>query len=914
MVHILKKTVVLVSMFAIALGVFGSFAGLAQARASFVNTTMTDGVVGQAYSFQFQASQGSPPYSYEKWYTTYPANDVTLSSEGLISGTPTVAGNWEWGIRLSDTINSVYGIFQWKVSASGATTAPTLTTSLDTTNPAAATVSPGAADVPFASFKLRATGSAVSISAIKIQTDSSSGSGINTVKVASSGSALGPVTSLSTPDSNGIRSATVTLTSPLTIDKDTHKVIDVSATLASSVTGTLRLGLGGMTFVTSPAPALSGGLPLYGNTMTVAGTTSGVTLTVSTPNTAPSGTLPATVDNYEFSSIKLQATGGAVNLTGLRIVSDSSIASAVTSVKLYKNNAELIGVATTLSYTDGGIKYTPIVFSSPLVIPSGGFITLDVTASLTNSAAGTIRLGISNFQFSGTPPTVSGTVPVYGNAFTVAGSTAVSQVAITRDTVYPSTITVTPAQSNVTLFGFKVLASQADAQLTAVYVGVDTASEFAKLTNWKLLYGSSTITGVGPVSVGTNPNAVQFILPSPLVLQKNVSQSLRVTATIATGVSGVVQPKLLSAIIKDASGNQLTSGVTIESIATQVTIGTTTTPNTLQVTSPTVLPEGVVGQPYSYKFAATGGTAPYTWTLAPRAFNGYRCCLLNLSSDGTFASNPASDGKHMPDSGSYEIAVKVSDSAGRSAEKLMTYVVRPAGVTTGAKEGFVDFVSGSQTSGWAFDSNTLPKVTFVFENTATTQRFTLDTYPSTATPRPDVVSYLASKYGLSVTVPVGFTLNPGSVITTNGTYRIVSATYNGKELTTNATAQNRFTIGGPDINPTQYANQYVRVDGDSTVYYVVGWGGKMPILSAQVFLSYSGKWENIITIPQEVLDDMDDVMYIKQRGNARVYKIENGVKYYLTPQAASRLAVDPARVVEVNKTEFVSYRTGKSIQ
>lgn len=119
---------------------------------------------------------------------------------------------------------------------------------------------------------------------------------------------------------------------------------------------------------------------------------------------------------------------------------------------------------------------------------------------------------------------------------------------------------------------------------------------------------------------------------------------------------------------------------------------------------------------------------------------------------------------------------------------------------------------------------------------------------------------------------------------------------------------------GCTTTPSAQTDRYVRVAGDPTVYWVTSWNAKMPILSAEVFYSYGSKWEQVQIISQEALDALDDVDYIKLKGNARVYKIEGAVKRYLTPAAAQRLAIDPAKVVTVNETEFYSYRTGKMIQ
>ena len=56
---------------------------------------------GQAYSFTFQATGGTPPYT---WSTTdtLPAG-LMLSSMGMVSGTPTVSGSFTFSVTVMDS-------------------------------------------------------------------------------------------------------------------------------------------------------------------------------------------------------------------------------------------------------------------------------------------------------------------------------------------------------------------------------------------------------------------------------------------------------------------------------------------------------------------------------------------------------------------------------------------------------------------------------------------------------------------------------------------------------------------------------------------------------------------------------------------------------------------------------------------
>jgi CHAP domain/Putative Ig domain len=67
--------------------------------------------------------------------------------------------------------------------------------------------------------------------------------------------------------------------------------------------------------------------------------------------------------------------------------------------------------------------------------------------------------------------------------------------------------------------------------------------------------------------------------------------------------------------------------------------------------SPATLPSGVVGQPYSESLTATGGTAPYTWTI----LSGALPTGLALSSGGAISGTPTKAAKSS-------VKVKVTDS------------------------------------------------------------------------------------------------------------------------------------------------------------------------------------------------------------------------------------------------------------
>ena len=67
-----------------------------------LSESIPDGFVNQAYSFQLQACCGTTPYTYSIHSGSLPAG-LSLSSSGLISGTPTTAGYTTVFIRITDS-------------------------------------------------------------------------------------------------------------------------------------------------------------------------------------------------------------------------------------------------------------------------------------------------------------------------------------------------------------------------------------------------------------------------------------------------------------------------------------------------------------------------------------------------------------------------------------------------------------------------------------------------------------------------------------------------------------------------------------------------------------------------------------------------------------------------------------------
>lgn len=523
---------------------------------------------------------------------------------------------------------------------------------------------------------------------------------------------------------------------------------------------------------------------------------------------------------------------------------------------------------------------------------------------------GTATFAISNAQGTSASKSiavVSPTVPA-ATTLTLSNDSAIKGATIPAGT------------PNHILGGFRLSTGSLPVNITSILILSDSASR-SQLSNIRIYKDGSQFIGQTAAALETPSGGANFTVVSlspALSIPSNSTTLLEISASVGASASGSLRIGLGQIM---AGSSVVSTTPATPFYGPNFTISGTVA-SALAITTADTLQEGMVGAAYSISLSASGGTAPYTWSVLPGQYNTYPCCYTQLNSNGTFVS--VNNGAILPFSGTYQVPVKVTDASGASVQKVFTWTVKPSTVVTPTPtptptyriaEGYVDNLTTTTISGWAFtnqpSSGQVPMISITYENVSTGMTNGMTLYPGTI--RTDVSSYLQNKYGISTyTVPTGFTANPSSAIGQNGTYRIRSATFDGTPLILSDAAKRTFSIGQPSsVGPV---SKYVRVEGDSTVYWVTSWGGKMPILSAQIFFSYGGRWEDVVIISQEALDAYSDVEYIKLSNNARVYKIEGAVKRYLTPAAATRLNIDPAKVVTVNQTEFVAYRTGSTIQ
>jgi len=125
------------------------------------------------------------------------------------------------------------------------------------------------------------------------------------------------------------------------------------------------------------------------------------------------------------------------------------------------------------------------------------------------------------------------------------------------------------------------------------------------------------------------------------------------------------------------------------------------------ITTPSTLPDGAVGDPYSLTMTLSGGASPFTWTQP----SGTLPTGLTLSSGGVLSGTPSADG-------AFSFDVMVTDHNGSTDRTTLTVTIQPqVAVTTNALPPGVVTVSYATALGqsgglpdytWAITSGSLP--------------------------------------------------------------------------------------------------------------------------------------------------------------------------------------------------------------
>ncbi|RJS02619.1 autotransporter outer membrane beta-barrel domain-containing protein [Xanthomonas sp. CFBP 7698] len=584
---------------------------------------------GTAYTQNLSASGGTAPYTFALSAGALPAG-VTLNASGVLSGTPTASGSFNFTVSATDSGAPTTGSRAYTLVVAGAAV-----------NLPATTLAPGTAGQAYSAAITPASGGIAPYTYTLAAGVLPAGITVNSATGALSGTPTAPGTynftltatdSTSGTPSQGSRSYALTIAAP--------QIVVAPTTVPGATRGTAYSQALSASGGTAPytyaivSGVLPAGLTLASNgtlsgTATVEGTfnftvqatdansftgTQAYALTVAGPNLVlPASTLPAGTAGQAYSAAITPATGG-------------------TAPYSYALTAGALPAGVVLDAATGGLSGTPTV--------AGTFnFTLTASDSTPSPAAQASRsyaLSIAAPQVVVAPTTVPGATrgTAYSQALSASGGTAPYTYAIVSG-VLPAGLTLA---SNGTLSGTATVEGTFNFTVQATDANSFTGTQAYALTvaGPNLVLPASTLpTGtagqaytaaITPATGGTAPYSYALTagaLPAGVVLD-TATGGLSGTPTVA----GTFNFTLTASDSTPSPAAQASRSYALTIAAPQI------------VVAPTTVPGATRGTAYSQALSASGGTAPYTYAIA----SGVLPAGLTLASNGTLSGTATVEG------------------------------------------------------------------------------------------------------------------------------------------------------------------------------------------------------------------------------------------------------------------------------
>ena len=623
---------------------------VATATVALAPTNVPAGASGTAYSQTLSASGGTAPYSYAVTAGALPAG-VTLSSNGMLAGTPTQSGSFHFSVTATDS-STGSGPYSATRSYTLSIAAPALT--LDPAALANATV--GAAY----SQALTASGGTAPYSYAVTTGTLPTG-----VTLSTNGTLSG------TPTAGGSYTFTVTATDatvasnggPYTASRS--YTLNVATATVAFGQASLPAGVSGAAY--SEALSATGGTAPYSYAVTAGALPTGVTLS---SNGMLAGT-PTQSGSFTFSITATDSSTGSGPYRATRSYTLSIAAPALALDPAALANAT-VGAAYSqaVTATGGTAPYSYAVTAGAL--PAGIGLATNGALSGTPTAGGSY-----SFTITATDATATGNggpyTTVRGYTLVVAAASVAVGPASLPDGRYEAAYKQALTASGGTApYRYAVTDGALPAGVTLAADGTlsGTPSAFGRFAFTVTATDSST--GAGPYS---GAKAYSLVIAAPDVpVAANVSLAvgygaaatavpLKVSGGAATGVAIASAPAHGTATVNGtaisytpAAGYAGADSFTY----TASNAGGASAPATVSITvaqpslalTPTTLPAGQEDVAYSQQLTTSGGTAPYAYAVTA----GRLPAGVTLSPGGLLAGTPQ-------ESGRYNVTVTATDSS-----------------------------------------------------------------------------------------------------------------------------------------------------------------------------------------------------------------------------------------------------------
>lgn len=599
---------------------------------------------GSPYAQQFAATAGSPPYTWSA--TGLAGTGLTMGTTGLLSGTPAAAGPVNFTVTAAD-------------GAGGASSGPFV---LPVT-PALA-ISPGS-PLPAATVNqpysqtftaTGGSGSGYTWSATGLPAWLTlNGAVLTGTPPLPPASSVTPTFTVMVTDSNG-NSTSGAFTLPVTL------VITTTSPLPPATVGTVYSqalaaggGTGGYTWsVTGALPAglsLSPGGVISGTPLPAAVDASfQVTVTdKSKASVSAPFTLPVTLAIATASPLPAATIGVAYNQTLAAVGGAGGYTWSVTTgtnlpswLQLNSTTGALTGMppatAINASFSVTVTDKSSASATAPLILP----VTLTITTSALANGAVNAAYNQTLTGAGGTPPyawALAANSSPLPDGLTLASSPTIGTICCTptKAGTFPSII--------VQLTDSATPATAVTKQFTIIIGAGLTITTAPALPNATVgVAYSQTLAAVGGVQPYTWSPA--GALPGSLA-----ALSLSGTGAIA-GTPTATGTGSFPVTVTDGAGATANQTFTLTIVTPPV------------ITTPSPLPNGTAGAPYSQILAASGGTSPYKWTLT----SGILPAGLSLSTAGAISGSPGA-------AGTFNFTVELTDATGVAASKAFALTI-----------------------------------------------------------------------------------------------------------------------------------------------------------------------------------------------------------------------------------------------